>query len=79
MITNVTTNTNYNNYSLGFKGVKDKFKSVVVNSAAKITPKSTVVSPFTEEESKKLAQTRSIGHELLMLIDMQNGKYLKKK
>ena len=24
MITNVTTNTNYNNYNLGFKGAKDK-------------------------------------------------------
>ena len=79
MITAVTANTNYNNYNLGFKGAKDKFKSVVANCATKITPKNIVVSAFTEEESKKLAQTRSIGHQLLMLIDNQNGKYLKKK
>jgi len=75
MITNVTTNTNYNNYNLGFKGVKDKFKSVAANCATIITPKSIVVSPFTEEESKKLTQQHSIRRELLMLID----KYLKKK
>ena len=67
MITTVTTNTNYNNYNLGFKGTKDKFKSVVANCATIIKPKNIVVSPFTEEESKKLAQQHSIGRGLLTL------------
>ena len=76
MITAVTANTNYNNYNLGFKGAKDNFKSVVANCATIIKPKNIVVSP---EESKKLAQTRSIGHQILMLIDNQKGKFFKKK
>ncbi len=60
MITNVTANTNYNNYNLGFKGLKDKLASIITD---KCTTK--VVSPFSNEEKQKFAQMHSLRHVLI--------------
>ena len=64
MITAITTNTNYNNYNLGFKGVKDKFKSFAAKISTKITPSPQEVMQ-TGDAAKKLAQRHTLRQELI--------------
>lgn len=58
MITNVTATTNYNNYNLGFKGVKDKFKSVADKISTKIMTPQEIMNPEKTERLAQLASSR---------------------
>ncbi len=63
MITNVTANANYNNYNLGFKGVKNKFKSVAAEILTKIMPSPQEI--MLAEKTERLAKSSSLRQQLI--------------